>query len=65
MDEHPSGPHGFVDDLAKLVQDDRGEGGSKRIISIGEIGLGEALLSNLPSKLFLKPLHFRTQGGQC
>ena len=27
-------------DLGKIIEEDRGEGGSKRIISIGEIGLG-------------------------
>jgi hypothetical protein len=28
-------------ELTRLIEEDRGEGGSKKIISVGEIGLGE------------------------
>jgi len=30
-------------ELGRIIEEDRGEGGSKRIISIGEIGLGRFL----------------------
>lgn len=40
MNQHPSGPEGYVKELQQLIEEDRGEGGSKRIISIGEMGLG-------------------------
>ena len=42
IDKHPGGLDGYLEELAALVEEDRGEGGSKRIISIGEIGLGES-----------------------
>lgn len=41
IDKHPEGVDGYIRDLKALIEEDRGEGGSKRIISIGEIGLGE------------------------
>jgi TatD DNase family protein len=43
MEEHQSGAESYLEELSKLVADDRGEGGSKRIISIGEIGLGQSI----------------------
>ncbi len=36
------GEEGYLRDLRELIKEDRGEGGSKRIISIGEIGLGKS-----------------------
>lgn len=41
IDTHSSISEGYLSELAKLVEEDRGEGGSKRIISVGEVGLGE------------------------
>jgi hypothetical protein len=43
MEEYPSGAESYLEELCKLVANDRGEGGSKRIISIGEIGLGQSV----------------------
>lgn len=40
MDKHPSGAEGYLKELTDLIDKDLGEEGSKRIISIGEIGLG-------------------------
>ncbi|WVW86687.1 hypothetical protein I302_108741 [Kwoniella bestiolae CBS 10118] len=73
---HPSGFEGYLNDLRKLISEDRGEGGSKRTISIGEIGLDydrlhhsskETQLTHLPSLLKLSQefklplfLHSRT-----
>lgn len=41
IDKHPQGAEAYFAELEQLIQDDRGEGGSRRIISVGEIGLGE------------------------
>ncbi|KAK6908928.1 hypothetical protein I203_102934 [Kwoniella mangroviensis CBS 8507] len=73
---HPSGFEGYLSDLRNLISEDRGQGGSKRIISIGEIGLDydrlhhssrETQLEHLPSLLKLSEefrlplfLHSRT-----
>lgn len=43
MDKYEGGDEAYVRDLNRLIEEDRGEGGSKRIISIGEIGLGKSL----------------------
>lgn len=37
---HPAGEFAYLDDLERLIAGDRAEGGSRRIIAIGEIGLG-------------------------
>jgi len=41
-DRRSPGSEAYLSELKKLIEDDREEGGSKRIISIGEIGLGES-----------------------
>lgn len=50
MDKHPCGAEGYLKELTDLIDQDLGEGGSKRIISIGEIGLGMFTSSELPIK---------------
>ena len=40
MDAHATGPPGYMAELRALIEQDRAGGGSKRIISVGEIGLG-------------------------
>ncbi|WRT69483.1 uncharacterized protein IL334_006469 [Kwoniella shivajii] len=76
ISNYPLGVEGYISDLRKLISEDRGEGGSKRIISFGEIGLDydrlhhssrETQLQHLPnllnlSKEFKLPLflHSRT-----
>jgi len=40
VDAYSPGSGAYLTELEKLVEEDRGEGGSKRIISIGEVGLG-------------------------
>ncbi|WVR08249.1 hypothetical protein IAU60_005296 [Kwoniella sp. DSM 27419] len=37
--KYPGGEPAYISELRKFIQADRGEGGSKRIISIGEVGL--------------------------
>ncbi|CAD6569898.1 MAG: hypothetical protein TREMPRED_005500 [Tremellales sp. Tagirdzhanova-0007] len=81
IDAHPSGPEEYISDLVKLIEEDRGQGGSKRIVSIGEVGLdydrldyssAEAQRKHLPallklSRTFQLPLflHSRTANAQC
>ena len=50
IDAHPSGPEEYISDLVKLIEEDRGQGGSKRIVSIGEVGLGPCFEPDLPSR---------------
>lgn len=45
MDKYEGGAEAYVRDLNRLIEEDRGEGGSKRIRSVGEIGLGRFLFS--------------------
>lgn len=40
METHPGGPEQYLRELREVIAADRGEGGSKRIIAVGEIGLG-------------------------
>jgi hypothetical protein len=40
IDSYPGGSERYLADLRTLIMEDRGEGGSKRVISVGEIGLG-------------------------
>ena len=40
LDSYTGGPDLYIDELRTLIQNDRGEGGSKRVVSVGEIGLG-------------------------
>lgn len=40
LDKHEGGADAYLAELRQLIEEDRGEGGSRRIISIGEIGLG-------------------------
>lgn len=49
MESHPGGPEQYMKELKEVIDADRGEGGSKRIIAVGEMGLGQSLLS---SKIF-------------
>ncbi|WWC65660.1 uncharacterized protein I303_108281 [Kwoniella dejecticola CBS 10117] len=56
IDAHPSGFEGYMQDLRGLIDSDRGEGGSKRIISIGEIGLDYDRLHYSPRETQLKYL---------
>ncbi|OWZ68410.1 hypothetical protein AYX15_00824 [Cryptococcus neoformans] len=79
MDKHPSGAEGYLKELTDLIDQDLGEEGSKRIISIGEIGLDydrlhhspqETQLAHLPELLCLQKtyrlplfLHSRTSGS--
>lgn len=44
METYQGGSEQYLKDLNSLIEEDRGEGGSKRIISIGEIGLGQFTL---------------------
>ena len=37
---YEGGQDAYLATLSQIIKEDRGEGGSKRIISIGEIGLG-------------------------
>ncbi|ORY34938.1 hypothetical protein BCR39DRAFT_515713 [Naematelia encephala] len=66
ISKHPSGAEGYLSELSKLVQADRGEGGSRRILAIGEIGLDydrlhfssrETQLEHLPALLGLSKTH--------
>jgi TatD DNase family protein len=41
IDQYPDGVDAYMRELGNFIAEDRGEGGSKRIISIGEIGLGK------------------------
>lgn len=41
IDKHKGGEEGYFAELEALIDEDRKEGGAKRIISIGEVGLGE------------------------
>ncbi|WVF68644.1 hypothetical protein IAT40_003414 [Kwoniella sp. CBS 6097] len=76
INKHPSGVKGYLSDLKALIEQDRGESESKRIISIGEVGLDydrlhhsskETQLEHLPALLRLSEgyklplfLHSRT-----
>lgn len=76
IDKHPSGAKGYFKELTDFIDQDLGEEGSKRIISIGEIGLDydrlhyspqETQLAHLPELLLLQKkyklplfLHSRT-----
>ncbi|WVN87011.1 uncharacterized protein L203_102187 [Cryptococcus depauperatus CBS 7841] len=76
MDKHPKGAAAYLQELVDHIDQDLGEGGSKRIVSIGEVGLDydrlyhspkEAQLQHLPSLLKLSQkyrlplfLHSRT-----
>lgn len=42
METYEGGSEQYLKDLNRLIEEDRGEGGSRRIISIGEIGLGKS-----------------------
>jgi hypothetical protein len=48
IDSYPGGTERYLADLRRLIAEDRGEGGSKRVISVGEIGLGEYGTSSVP-----------------
>ncbi|ORX37935.1 hypothetical protein BD324DRAFT_645413 [Kockovaella imperatae] len=39
LDQFEAGPSGYIDGLRALIETDQAEGGSKRIVSVGEIGL--------------------------
>lgn len=52
MDKYPKGPEAYLQELRGLIEADRAEGRGRKIISIGEIGLGERS-STLP--LFTSP----------
>ncbi|OCF46111.1 TatD DNase [Kwoniella heveanensis CBS 569] len=54
--KHPSGEEGYLADLRSLIEQDRGEGGSKRIISIGEVGLDYDRLHHSPKETQLAHL---------
>jgi len=48
LDSFPRGAEAYLSDLNRLIEEDRGQGGSKRIVSIGEVGLGESLRLTSP-----------------
>ncbi|WWC93031.1 uncharacterized protein L201_007995 [Kwoniella dendrophila CBS 6074] len=54
--KHPKGFEGYLDDLREFIKEDRGENGSKRIISIGEIGLDYDRLHHSSKETQLKHL---------
>ncbi|WVQ96182.1 hypothetical protein IAU59_003285 [Kwoniella sp. CBS 9459] len=54
--KHPSGEEGYLSDLRSLIEQDRCEGGSKRIISIGEVGLDYDRLHHSPKETQLAHL---------
>ncbi|EIW71710.1 hypothetical protein TREMEDRAFT_67918 [Tremella mesenterica DSM 1558] len=56
ISNHPSGPEDYLSKLRELIAIDRGEGGSKRIISIGEIGLDYDRLHHSPRETQLRYL---------
>ncbi|WWD20111.1 hypothetical protein CI109_104586 [Kwoniella shandongensis] len=56
IDSYRSGAEGYLSDLSKFIAADRGEGGSKRIISIGEVGLDYDRLHHSPKEIQLKHL---------
>jgi TatD DNase family protein len=51
IDAHASGAEAYFAELERLIEDDRGEVGSRRIISIGEIGLGQSSLASPAASL--------------
>ncbi|WVQ75088.1 hypothetical protein IAR50_004697 [Cryptococcus sp. DSM 104548] len=67
MAKHPQGPSGYIRELCDVIDQDLGEGGSKRIISIGEIGLDYDRLHHSPretqlahlAELLLLSKHYR------
>lgn len=56
IDRHPSGEEAYFRELEALISSDRGEGGSKRIISVGEVGLDYDRLKFAPKETQLKHL---------
>lgn len=44
IDSFKGGEEAYFSELETLISEDRGEGGSKRIVSIGEVGLGGYLV---------------------
>ncbi|KAK4686202.1 TatD DNase family protein, partial [Tremellales sp. Uapishka_1] len=56
LDTHASGSEGYLQELSALIQEDRGESGSKRIISVGEIGLDYDRLHHSPRETQLRYL---------
>ncbi|KAK8849486.1 hypothetical protein IAR55_004820 [Kwoniella newhampshirensis] len=56
IDSRSTGAEGYLSDLSRLIEDDRGAGGSKRIISIGEVGLDYDRLHHSPKEVQLKHL---------
>lgn len=43
IDKYPGGADKYFTDLEAFIESDIGAGGSKRIVSLGEIGLGKQL----------------------
>lgn len=41
IDKYPGGADKYFADLEAFIESDIGPGGSKRVVSLGEIGLGE------------------------
>ncbi|KAI9632991.1 uncharacterized protein MKK02DRAFT_35211 [Dioszegia hungarica] len=56
IDKHPQGADACFQELEQLIEADRGEGGSKRIISLGEIGLDYDRLNWSPKETQLRHL---------
>lgn len=56
IDKHRGGEEGYFGELEELIVSDRGEGGSKRIISVGEVGLDYDRLKFAPKETQLKHL---------
>jgi TatD DNase family protein len=44
IETYEGGQAAYMSSLSEIIKQDRGEGGSKKIVSIGEIGLGTCLL---------------------
>ncbi|GFZ50121.1 Deoxyribonuclease Tat-D [Saitozyma sp. JCM 24511] len=56
IESYPGGAERYLADLRTLIAEDRGEGGSKRVISVGEIGLDYDRLHHSPRETQLKHL---------
>ncbi|WVQ79419.1 hypothetical protein IAT38_001516 [Cryptococcus sp. DSM 104549] len=56
IDSHPAGVDAYFSELTSIIDSDRGEGGSKRIISIGEVGLDYDRLHHSPQSTQLAHL---------
>ncbi|KAL1408307.1 hypothetical protein Q8F55_005113 [Vanrija albida] len=56
IDKHKGGEDGYFAELGALIDEDRKEGGAKRIISIGEVGLDYDRLKFAPRETQLKHL---------